>query len=122
MIVTVSRAMAEQNAAASDIAGSATSMRQQADQAAKALKEQARAMRDMTSAAANTATQIKQITHANREQSVAAAAIVRDLEETRRVTERNASGVKQTRGSSADLVRYAQALTAVVDDLTKKPH
>jgi methyl-accepting chemotaxis protein len=79
-------------------------------------------MRDMTSAAANTASQIKQITHANREQSVAAAAIVKDLEETRRVTERNASGVKQTRGSSADLLRYAEALTAVVDDLSKKPH
>ena len=52
-------------------------MRQQADQAAKALNEQARAMKDMTTAAANTPRQIKLITHANREHSTVAGALAR---------------------------------------------
>ena len=41
------------------------------------------------------------------------------LAELRRVTDRNASGVKQSRTTTADLLRYAEALTAVVDDLQK---
>ena len=49
-------------------------------------------------------------------------ATVEGIAELRRVTERNVAGVRQTRSSSGDLLRYAEALTAVVDDLTKKPH
>ena len=96
-----------------DHRGVATSMRQQADQAAKALKEQARAMKDMTVAAANTAKQIKQITRANREHSAAAR---RHRQGPRR--DRGASPIATPRASSrpaaarADLLRYAEALTA----------
>jgi methyl-accepting chemotaxis protein len=91
-------------------------MRQQAEQAAKALKEQARAMKDMSGAATNTANQIKTITRSNRDHSQAAAAVAAELTETRRISERNVSGVKQTRTTTADLLRHAEALTAVVDD------
>ena len=35
----------------------------------------------------------------------------------RRITDRNAAGVKQTRTTTADLLRHAEALSAVVDDL-----
>jgi methyl-accepting chemotaxis protein len=122
MVVTVSKAMAEQGVASTEIASAAGAMRQQADQAAKALREQSRAMKDMTTAAANTARQIKGITGANREHSQVAGAILQDLAELRRVTDRNVAGVRQTRASTADLVRSADALAAVVVDLSKKPH
>ena len=118
-VASVSKAMAEQTTAATEITKASESMRQQAEQAAKALKEQSRAMKDMTSASANTANQIKQITRTNRDHSVSAAAVVTELAELRRVTDRNASGVKQARTTTADLLRYAEALTSVVDDLQR---
>jgi methyl-accepting chemotaxis protein len=117
IIGSVSKAMAEQTSAAGEITKAAESMRMQADQAAKALKEQARAMKDMSGAAANTAAQIKTITRTNRDHSIGATAVVNELAELRRITDRNAAGVKETRTTTADLLRYAEALTAVVDDL-----
>ena len=122
MVTTVAKSMAEQSTAATQIAASAVSMRQQAEQSAKALKEQARAMKDMTSAAGNTAKQIKTITMANREHSQAAGTVLQELTELRRITDRNAAGVRQTREGTTDLVRSAQALTAMVDKLPTKPH
>jgi len=122
MVGAVSKSMNEQSAASTEIASAAAAMRQQADQAAKALKEQGRAMQDMTAAAANTAKQIKTITASNKEHSQAAVGILQDLGELRVVTERNATGVRQTRESTADLLRSAQALTTMVDNLTTKPH
>ena len=114
--------MTEQATASADMAAAAVSMRQQSEQAAKALKEQARVMKDMTAAVANTSKQVRGITNANRAHSQAAGAALQDLIELRKVAERNAGGVRQTRASTDDLLRYAGALSAVVGDLTKKPH
>ena len=76
----------------------------------------------MTASAANTTKQIKGITAANKEHSQTAGAALEDLAELRRITDRNADGVRQTREGTADLVRAAQALTAMVDTLPTKPH
>jgi methyl-accepting chemotaxis protein len=72
----------------------------------------------MAAAAANTAAKIKAITRTNRDHSHGAAAIVTELAELRRITERNVSSVKQTRTTTSDLLRYAEALTAVVEGLS----
>lgn len=120
MISSVSTAMREQNTAVADITRAGDSMRQQADQAARALKEQARAMKDMTTASANTARQIKLITHANREHSTTATSVLTELGDVRRIADRNATGAKQTRAGTAELVRQAEALTDVIDGLAKK--
>ena len=98
-----------------------SSMRQQADQAAKALKEQSRAMKDMTDGRG----QHRQARSRSSRRPTAstrrrAGDVLQDLAELRRVTDRNAAGVRQTRASTADLLRYAEALTAVVDDLRSK--
>jgi methyl-accepting chemotaxis protein len=122
MTGSVSSAMGEQRVATGEIAQSAVAMRTQADETAKALKEQTRAMRDMSTAAANTARQIKAITFTNRGHAQAVSAVLTDLAEIRRITERNAGGVKQTRSGTADLVRSAQALTDVVSGLVKHSH
>jgi methyl-accepting chemotaxis protein len=64
---------------------------------------------------AGTARDIKGITEANRTQSVAAARLVTQLAEIRRITERNAEGVRQTRGNTADLLKQAETLTGLMD-------
>ena len=89
-------------------------MRVQADQAARATTEQARTMREMTSASAATTRDIKLISEANRSQSVAAARLVTQLADIRRITERNAEGVRQTRGGTADLMRQAETLAGIM--------
>jgi methyl-accepting chemotaxis protein len=90
-------------------------MRVQAEQAARAVKAQARTMRDMITSAQSTAKQIKLITKANAEHSTVSAALLRSVGEVREITNRNATGVKQTRGGTDDLLRRAQALTAMVE-------
>jgi len=62
------------------------------------------------------------ITAANRAHSQSADTALQDLLELRRVTERNAGGVRQTRESTANLLRYADELSAVVTDLSKQTH
>jgi methyl-accepting chemotaxis protein len=81
----------------------------------RAVKEQARTMKDMTGAAHNTLKQVKLITHANREHSTVSASLLTSLGEVRQITDRNASGVKRTRGGTDDLVRRANALVALVE-------
>ncbi len=76
-------------------------MRLEAEQAAKALKEQSRAMKDMTTAVASTAREIKLISHANREHSTVAGTLLGEVAEIRKITDRNARGVKETRVSTA---------------------
>jgi len=41
--------------------------------------------------------------------------IVAQLTEVRRITQRNADGVRQTRGGTADLLRQAETLTGLMD-------
>jgi methyl-accepting chemotaxis protein len=97
------------------------SARAQGQQTAKATAEQAKTMRDMTTAAHATARDLQLITRANREQSAAAGRVVAQLDEIRRIADRNAVGVKQTRGSTADLLRQAEALTGIVGEAATSP-
>ena len=84
--------------------------------------EQARAMREMTTAANTTARDVKLITQANRTQSATMAQLATQLADVRRVTERNAEGVKQTRGGTAALLKHAEALTGLMGEaLTHTP-
>jgi methyl-accepting chemotaxis protein len=55
------------------------------------------------------------ITKSNLEHSESAAALLVSIGEIRQITDRNAAGVKQTRGGTDDLRRRAQALAALVD-------
>ena len=96
-----------------DIAGAAEGIRTQTEQAARALVDQSKAMREMAVAAQNTAKQIKLVTKANIEQSAAAASLLTSVSEIRQITDRNAHGVKQTRGGTDDLLRRAQTLIAL---------
>jgi methyl-accepting chemotaxis protein len=71
-------------------------------------------MKEMTSATANTTKQLAMITRANKERADASAAIVGQLREVRRVTERNAAGVKAARGSTGQLVARAETLRTLM--------
>ena len=82
-------------------------MRRESDQAARALTEQARGLKDMTTATQNTAAQIKLITHANREHSTVAGRVLDQLRDIRKITDRNARDVNETRGNTAELLRHA---------------
>ena len=96
-VATVSKAIVEQATATAEITRAAESMKVEADQAAKALKEQSRAMKDMTTAVASTTREIKLISHANREHSTVAGTLLGEVGEIRKITDRNARGVKETR-------------------------
>jgi methyl-accepting chemotaxis protein len=122
MSAQVSGAMVEQRAAAAEVATATAAMRTEADQSAKALREQGRAMRDITGAAANTAKQVKLITAANRVHSQGVASVVDDVAAVRRIAERNAGGVRDARSGTGDLLRNAEALSAMVTDLATKTH
>ena len=98
-----------------DIAAAADGVRAQSEQTARSMVDQAKAMREMTSAAQGTAKHIKLITKANVEHSTTATALLGSIAEVRTITDRNASGVKQTRGGTDDLLRRAQALLAIVN-------
>jgi methyl-accepting chemotaxis protein len=69
----------------------------------------------MASATSNTTKKIKLISGANREHVLASQALLNDLAEVRRVTDRNARGVQQTRTYTADLLRQAEVLNALVE-------
>ena len=72
-------------------------------------------MREMITAAQSTARQIKLITRANVEHSTTSEGLVRSVGEIRQITDRNATGVKETRGGTEDLLRRAQALMALMN-------
>jgi methyl-accepting chemotaxis protein len=110
LIGSVARAMTEQAAAATQITAAVDSMRRQSEEAARALAEQARAMRDISAASTNTAKQIKRIGVSNKDHVTGAARVVERLKDIRSITDRNARGVKATRGGTSDLLRHAEAL------------
>ena len=72
-------------------------------------------MRERISSAHSTAKQIKLITKANVEHSTTSEGLVRSVGEIRQITDRNANGVKETRGGTEDVLRRAQALLALMD-------
>ena len=47
--------------------------------------------------------------------AAAAARLVTQLDDIRVITDRNAAGVKQTRGGTVDLLRQAETLTGIMD-------
>ena len=112
--------MGEQAKAMREIATASQSMTTQSDQTTRAIQEQARTMKEMTGAAHNTLKQIKLITHANREHSTVSAALLTSLTEVRQITDRNAGGVKRTRGGTDDLLKRANALVALVERPTRR--
>jgi methyl-accepting chemotaxis protein len=118
---TVKRSVTEQATATDQMTRASDSMRQEAEQTAKALKDQSRAMRDISAAVANVSKQIRLVTQANREHSTVSESLVAGLSEVRKVTDRNVRGVQQTRQSSADLIRHAEALNELVDGSARRP-
>jgi len=115
MVSSVTKAVTEQTAGMKEIAAAADGIRTQTEQTARALVDQARVMRDMTDHAQMTSKQIKLITRANAEHSQAAQSLFTSVAEIRTITDRNAAGVKQTRGGTDDLLKRAQALIAIVE-------
>jgi len=75
-------------------------------------------LEEMAKAAASTAKETKTLTEANKRHSVGAAQLVSQLADIRRITERNADGMRQTRGGTADLLKQAELLTGLVDSVT----
>jgi methyl-accepting chemotaxis protein len=71
-------------------------------------------VKEIAGAAHGTAKQIKAITHANKEHSAGSTRLLGKLRAIRTVAERNALGVKETRGGTGDLLRHAEALTDAV--------
>jgi hypothetical protein len=67
-------------------------------------------MKDVVTATANTAKQIKLIQRANREHSTVSHSIVERVGEIRRITQQNAAGVEESRGSTTHLLLQARAL------------
>jgi methyl-accepting chemotaxis protein len=115
------RAMSEQATQATQIAASIRRMRQEAQETSKALAEQNRTMKGMTTATANTSAQIALISQANRERSEACAGLAGRMKEIRNIAERNAAGVKATRGSTGQLVSRAKSLRTLVARASARP-
>ena len=114
MIATVTRGMAEQATAASQVTTAVESMRRESDQAARAMSEQARALKEIASTTANIGKQIRLLSGANIEHSGGARRVLAQLKNVRAVSERNAQGVRQTRGSTDDLLSQTEALRATL--------
>jgi methyl-accepting chemotaxis protein len=96
-------------------------MKHQSDQAARALTEQTRAMKDVVAAVSNTSKQIKLIHRANREHTTVAGGLLEQVADVRRVAERNAHGVSETRSSVEDLRNQAIALGSAGDGTQGPP-
>jgi methyl-accepting chemotaxis protein len=105
--------------AATQMSAAIDAVRLQGDQTAKAAAEQSRTMRDMAAAAQTTARDIQVMTQANREQSVTAASLLTQLDDIRRITDRNTAGVKQARGGTADLLRQAETLSGIMSGVVR---
>jgi len=70
---------------------------------------------DMRAATESTAAQVKLITHANREHSTVAGRVLDQLRDIRKITDRNARDVNETRVNTADLIQHAADLAGLVN-------
>ena len=113
MIGSVNKAMSEQATAVLQVSTAMNGMRRESDQAARAMTEQTRGLKDMTTATQSTAAHIKLITHANREHSTVAGRVLEQLRDIRKITDRNARDVHETRGNTAELLRHAEDLVGL---------
>jgi methyl-accepting chemotaxis protein len=73
-------------------------------------------MKEMANSVNSTARDIKLITRANRDHAAGTARVVDQLADVRRITDRNAQGVKQTRGGTAELLKQAETLTSIMGE------
>jgi methyl-accepting chemotaxis protein len=89
-------------------------MRKESDQAARAMTEQARALKEIAGATTSMGKQIRLLAGANTEHSSGAKRVLTQLKSIRAVSERNTQGVRQTRGSTDELVSQAEALRAAL--------
>jgi methyl-accepting chemotaxis protein len=78
------------------------------------VREQARALRDMSMGSQATARQIKLISQGNREQATVSTQLLEALKQIRQITDRNARGVKDTRGGTAALRQRAEDLAELL--------
>jgi methyl-accepting chemotaxis protein len=122
MIASVNRAMGEQTTAVQQVSAAMNAMRRESEQAARALAEQTRGLKDMTSATQSTSAQIRLITTANRTHSTAAGRVLEQLRDIRKITDRNARDVHETRGNTAELVRHAEDLAGLAAAGTALAH
>ena len=123
MVASVARRWPSRRRRSTQISRGGRSMRQESDQAAKALTEQARGDEgDDRGRGATRRSQIKLITRANREHSGVAGALLEQLTEVRRITDRNAAGVKETRGNDRrSAATTPRPLTAIVERRARPP-
>ena len=74
-----------------------------------------RGLKEMTTATQSTAKQIKLITRANLEHSSVAVRVLEQLRDVRQIADRNARDVKETRGSTDDLIKHAEELASIAE-------
>jgi methyl-accepting chemotaxis protein len=106
--------MAEQATAANQVTTAVETMRKESEQAARAMGEQSRAMKEISGATANISRQMRLVSTANREHSAGAVRVLGQLKSVRAVSERNTQGVRESRGTTGQLLEHAEALRAVV--------
>ena len=109
------RAMAEQTSAAKELTQGVTGVKAQSEQAAKAAAEQARTMKEIAKAAEQSSRDIRTVAKDNQKHSKGMTRIVGQLNEIRRITQRNAEGVGRTRTGTAELIDQARALAMQVN-------
>jgi methyl-accepting chemotaxis protein len=114
MIAAVTRGMAEQASAAAQVTTAVESMRKESDQAARAMTDQGRALKEIAGATTSMGKQIRLLSGANNEHSGGATRVLTQLKSIRAVSERNTQSVRQTRGSTGELVNQAEALRAAL--------
>ena len=76
--------------------------------------EQARAMKEISGATAHIGKQIRLVATANREHSAGAGRLLGQLKNVRSVSERNTQGVRESRGTTGQLLEHAEALKAAI--------
>ena len=60
------------------------------------------------------------ITKANKERAEACAGIVNRVRDIRRISDRNASGVKKTRGNTTELLTRAETLRTLMSETRRR--
>jgi methyl-accepting chemotaxis protein len=111
---SLNRGVAEQASGAAELTDAVDAMRVQADQAARATAEQARTVREMSKATHETSRDIRLVSDANLSQSASAARVSAQLADIRRITERNADGVRRTKGGTVELLKKTDDLTGFI--------
>ena len=84
------------------------------------LSEKSRALKEMSGATTNTTRQIALISKANKERAEVCAGLVNRVRDIRRISDRNASGVKKTRGNTTELLTRAETLKTLMSETRRR--